>query len=766
MAALLIAMWPGPGALAAPRVLHLEVWINGRPVGFILRVTEDAAGLAADADELRNVGIAANPGAGEVRLDAIPGIAARIDEAAQILAVTAMPEARAPHRIPAVEPTLLEEAESGTGAVLNYGLWLEQGTAEGDRVNAATFGLRLYAPLGTLNHGWQISGGAGMPAQEVRLDSWGSLPIPSAAATLRLGDLVTGGPAWTRPVRLGGLQIARDFSLRPDLVTVPLPAFTGTAAVPSTVDVFFDSVRRVTMDVPEGPFVLSDLPLAGGGGVAEVVVRDTAGRESRMSLPFLVSDALLPAGMADYEISVGRPRLGIGTEEDRYGPTVYSSGSLSYGLSDRWLLSFHGETGGHLHMGALGATAAVGTRGTMSLALGLSRSEAGRGRIAEASADLAFGIARVAARTRRATVAFSDIARESAEVESDPDDPVEGPGELTAGLRALDQLSVSLPTARGWFSLLYARAGHAGTGTDRSYGISYSRRLGEGDATLATSVVTLDSDEDRDAAVSLSLVVPLRGRRQLGTDARFGNRRRLAATLASTAPPEPGRWRWQAQAGMDGGRGLLAGRAMRTGQYGDMELGLRRDGARTAVGAQIDGALVAAGGGVFLSGPIDDAFAVVNVGAPGVPVFRDQRPAGVSDPFGRVLVTGLYGYQPSTVSIDPLNLPIDATVPATSARVVPRRESGVVVDFGIDPDPAAATVTLVDAAGLPLPVGETVVLTASGRPFLVGYDGMVYVEGLDATNRLELHRPDGSGCVADFAYAQGAPMDLGVVSCR
>jgi outer membrane usher protein FimD/PapC len=28
---------------------------------------------------------------------------------------------------------------------------------------------------------------------------------------------------WTRPVRLGGIQVQRDFSIRPDLVTLPLP---------------------------------------------------------------------------------------------------------------------------------------------------------------------------------------------------------------------------------------------------------------------------------------------------------------------------------------------------------------------------------------------------------------------------------------------------------------------------------------------------------------------------------------------------------------
>uniref|UniRef100_UPI0013D0C71D hypothetical protein n=1 Tax=Klebsiella pneumoniae TaxID=573 RepID=UPI0013D0C71D len=41
--------------------------------------------------------------------------------------------------------------------------------------------------------------------------------------TYRAGDFISGGLQWTRPVYLGGLQVQRNFHLRSDLVTIPIP---------------------------------------------------------------------------------------------------------------------------------------------------------------------------------------------------------------------------------------------------------------------------------------------------------------------------------------------------------------------------------------------------------------------------------------------------------------------------------------------------------------------------------------------------------------
>ncbi len=46
------------------------------------------------------------------------------------------------------------------------------------------------------------------------------------------GDVISDALSWSSSVRMGGISYGRDFSLRPDHRTWPLPEFSGEAAVP------------------------------------------------------------------------------------------------------------------------------------------------------------------------------------------------------------------------------------------------------------------------------------------------------------------------------------------------------------------------------------------------------------------------------------------------------------------------------------------------------------------------------------------------------
>ncbi|PAM33239.1 hypothetical protein CEJ63_27660, partial [Acinetobacter baumannii] len=49
----------------------------------------------------------------------------------------------------------------------------------------------------------------------VRLDTRWTLDFPDRALTLEVGDFYSGFVDWSRPVRLGGLQIGRNYGLQP-----------------------------------------------------------------------------------------------------------------------------------------------------------------------------------------------------------------------------------------------------------------------------------------------------------------------------------------------------------------------------------------------------------------------------------------------------------------------------------------------------------------------------------------------------------------------
>jgi outer membrane usher protein len=175
-------------------------------------------------------------------------------------------------------------------------------------------------------------------------------------------------------------------------------------------------------------------------------------------------------------------------------------------------------------------------------------------------------------------------------------------------------------------------------------------------------------------------------------------------------------------------------------------------GSKTRASVTVDGALVAAGGGVFASNRINDAFAIVDAGAPGVEVQHENRPAGRTNGGGKLLLPNLRSYQENHIAIDPADLPLDAVVNTTRTVVVPADRSGIVVNFEVDVDANAALVTFSGPDGKAIAVGASGTTETGSEPFVVGYDGQTLVEDLKASNRLTLTLPDETTCVATFQY--------------
>lgn len=747
----------------AGRELYLEVFVNGRPMNLITRFTDLGGGvLSADAGELRNSGILPDGTAtrGEVRLDSIPGLGWRLIEPEQTIRFIVPDALLAPHVLSAAadaEPLPAAEEEDaapavdhGYGLVLNYGLAFDswQGQAGGwDHDVSGSFDARLFMPLGTLTHGFVTAEDEHGALRHRRLDSYWRSAFPGRAVQVQLGDIATRGPGWSRPVRLGGLMVERNFGLRPDLVTLPLPGFEGSAALPSTVEVFAESIRTYAADVPAGPFRIDDLPLSGGSGMARVVVRDVTGRETQLDLPFLVSGELLRRGMADFALAAGRPRLGIGSDSDRYAGGTFGVATLRYGLTDGLTLLAHAEGGEDLAMAGLGVTFRIAHLGTASLSLAHSRAERGQGRLLDLSTQLSLGRAQLSGRITRTGGLFTDIAALTA----DPD--LVEPG-LVEFPRHAAQLALSLPLAdRGSAaSLFLSDLRHADARDEASIGISYNRQvLGDASLTL-TALAQRGPQEDR--VIGAQLHMPLGGRRDAGimVERRREGWRQYATASGRSKHRVPG-WSWRLQADR-GERLALQGSAAREGRLGRAEVAARVSRGNRGLGLRLDGSVVAAGGGVFLSRRIDDAFAVVDAGAPGVEVSAENRPVGRTGRSGKILVPDLRAYEANSVSIDPAGLPLDAAVGVTKQTVRPAHHAGARVDFAVEASAREALVALVGADGAPLQVGGKVVVngTVDGA-LLVGFDGEVFALNLRDRNQILVSYPDGRGCAAQFDYA-------------
>ncbi|KEA30392.1 hypothetical protein BH79_09855, partial [Pseudomonas aeruginosa C0324C] len=183
--------------------------------------------------------------------------------------------------------------------------------------------------------------------------------------------------------------------------------------------------------------------------------------------------------------------------------------------------------------------------------------------------------------------------------------------------------------------------------------------------------------------------------------------------------------------------------------------------------ADLSGSLVWMDNAVFASNRINDAFVLVSTkGYPQVPIRYENQLMGSTDDNGHLLVPWVAAYYPAKFQIEPLDLPANVSAPEVEQRVAVRQGSGLLLDFPIRAV-VAASISLVDERGEPLPLGSQAEETGSGQRASVGWDGQVYFEGLQSDNQLRVVRPDGRACQARFRLDTRKPTvsQVGPLTC-
>jgi outer membrane usher protein FimD/PapC len=198
-------------ALAADETLLLEVIVNGHDTGNVGTFTLRDGALFARPQELRELGLRVPDGAADpLALATLPGLTTLLDQAAQTPAVTAANDRLSPALLQAAPtPASAVEVESGIGATLNYDA--TSTILNRQASGAGSIDFRAFSPWGVLSSGMLAYAGASPNGPgtnaAIRLDSTYVYSDAVALRRYRLGDFINGGLAWTRPLRLGGVQI-------------------------------------------------------------------------------------------------------------------------------------------------------------------------------------------------------------------------------------------------------------------------------------------------------------------------------------------------------------------------------------------------------------------------------------------------------------------------------------------------------------------------------------------------------------------------------
>ncbi len=739
--------------------LLLDVQINGYSIGKIGEFTLRNGKLLARAQELHDLGfrlpaaLLSTPNL-MVALSDLPGVTYSFDLKKQIARITASDSALLPTLL---LPEGIGEAkgqrviESGNGLTLNYDI---AGTHAGGQTGATgSFDMRAFSARGILSSDWLAYGGAATSASgtntAIRLDSAYTYADVNTLRRYSLGDYITSGLSWTRPVHMEGAQIRSDFSTRPDLITFPLPSVSGSAAVPSTVSVLVNGNQMVSSEVSAGPFEIPELPVISEAGTISVSVTNALGQQVSVSKPFYASSTLLKPGLQIYSAQAGLVRRNWGAFSNDYGKMA---GAAIYRRGLTRLLTFEGSfegtsgataggAGGVMqisHFGVINFAAAAsgGSPGGMGAQYSLGAQRIARTFSLGASAILAN-------RNYRDIAAMNGAGVPRKQISVFAGFSTKHYGSVGAAYAALDQDAGPIQLQQGIASPEHSKVVSA----------NYSRQIHRMSlyATYFKDYVNPGSS----SGLQVGVTIPLGRRNTISASGSSnysgGSSNYIGQVQAQQSAPQVGDWGYLAS--------VTAGSSYHEfaqGQYkshvGLFTAGIDEDAGMTTVRAETQAAISFVDKHFFPSNWVYDSFAVVDTSpVPHVHVMQENRDVGRTSSSGRLLVPDMRSFELNNIRIEPTDIPPDATLVTDKREIRPQDRSGVVVKFPIKFN-HAALLQMVDEAGVPLPMGSVATLRSTGAVFPIGYDGDAYVEDLSPHNELTVVRPNGQRCTVDFDY--------------
>ena len=764
--------------------LQLEVVINDKPTGVIVGCTQTSDGdIRITRSELEAAGVLPPPNSANDIVLQTSGLAFVYDKPSQQLRFQLLEGQRKPKLYDVRGANApVAQATASWGGLFNYVMYassygtnLQQWTVQ---PGAASLSIdaRAFSPYGVLTQTGIVGNTLTYDlfsyrnVAGLRLDTTYAYDDQDTQISYRAGDVITAGLEWTRPIRLGGLQVQRNFAIRPDLVTAALPSVSGSAAVPSTVDVLVNGVKAYSQQVLEGPFKLANIPIASTNG-AQVVIRDATGRETRTDVSLYADSRLLAPGVLDLSGETGVARRFYAFRSNDYDKSLVASASMRYGMWDWLTLQGHAEAGdGLVNVGA-GTITRIGSIGTLSAAASWSRfgAEAGGQIYGGVSIPLPYSF-QFQATAQRTISKYNDLASATAIRWRDDAMSMAGhksyhglPPALYSGAIFAPQTtnSVSLggpaPVIGGSFNLVYAQttqdprdcltSGDFGNAsTSRILSASYSRQL-PFDATL-TLVAFAQMSNINNRGVFVGLTMALGGGIRASANVQpMPDLNKAKTKLATTGQiykelgQDIGSYGWSVTAGTSQGS-LLAGAGAYRSSLGTLKVSASAYDGQQAASAEFQGALAVTGFS-FAAGPrVDDAFAIVRASAPDVAVMAANQNVGKTNIFGTLLIPNLNAYSQNKIAIDPLTLPIETEFDSTNAIVTPRNRSGVLVDFGVRTSAQALDVRLADPTGKALEVGSMGYAEDTGERFVVGYDGLVHLKSFGSVGRIQINLGD------------------------
>ena len=241
-----------------------------------------------------------------------------------------------------------------------------------------------------------------------------------------------------------------------------------------------------------------------------------------------------------------------------------------------------------------------------------------------------------------------------------------------------------------------------------------------------------------------------------------------SAGIARPLPMGAG-YGYRVDADMSPGSTRASGLAQYQTGFGRYEAQVDQQNATTMGVFRAAGGIVVAGDRVFATRPVEEAYALVRVGVPGVTTYLENQVVGLTDDQGDLLVPSLLARYSNRLSIRAADIPMDYEVGKVEQLAAPFRKGGMVVRFDVTPIRAVVGRLRLRADAVEAPGGGELVVVQDGVELraTTATDGRFFLEKA----RPGIHAAEvtwrGGTCRATLAIPETPGIqDLGAVNCE
>ncbi|WP_457625649.1 fimbria/pilus outer membrane usher protein [Persephonella sp.] len=531
---------------------------------------------------------------------------------------------------------------------------------------------------------------------------------------IEIGDIYSQNSIWNYYLRVGGIRIGTDYNLRPDIITYPLPDFSGKVAAPSSIDIFVNNAKVFSRDLKPGPFEIRDIPVVTPEGNVKVVIKDVLGREKVIEIPYFTSKNLLKEGLSEYSFTAGFLRKNYLQKDFDYSKFI-TSGNYRKGITNRLTVGFDSYLQG---MDGLNAGVSfnylLGSFGLFSPSLSVSKSKDGTGFQygLEYSKNFKF------LRLRLSGIKSSDKFFQPRSVFGSPKDYY----------NALIGLNLS---KFGFINFSYIKRTYFDSPESTNINISYTKNLFN---RVNISIAYNSYKSDRtNRSFRGSISIPL------------GNN--YSSSLSFQKNKNQKKYSFNFSKQYDPAEKLFyRTRVDKTDGYSNLygEIGLNTD--YTSLYSQLSyvtngessfdyrigvrGSLIYIDGNFFLRKSIQDSFGIVKIEPPieNAEIIANNRTIGKTDKKGTLFIPSLYPYYPNEIKINPESLDMKTYIDKNIVSFIPYKDHGYIIKFRSKKINSVRLKILFPDGEFPEP--GTSLYVDGKKAGIIGYKGKAFIENI------------------------------------